>query len=82
MVEWLTLLFRIREVPGLNFGPGTGYPDRVGRDAGLLIPFLVPTPRMSRRYTASPPCRLHDGSGTALLLLSSVLEEHIPSKTA
>jgi hypothetical protein len=27
MVEWLTLLFRIREVPGSNLGPETGYPD-------------------------------------------------------
>jgi hypothetical protein len=24
MVEWLTLLLRIREVPGLNLGPKTG----------------------------------------------------------
>jgi hypothetical protein len=26
-VEWLTHLFRIREVPGSNLGPDTGYPD-------------------------------------------------------
>jgi hypothetical protein len=29
VVEWLTLLLRIREVPGSNLGPDTGYPDRV-----------------------------------------------------
>jgi hypothetical protein len=27
VVEWLTHLLRIREVPGSNFGPETGYPD-------------------------------------------------------
>jgi hypothetical protein len=28
MVEWLTLLLRIWEVPGSNPGTDTGYPDR------------------------------------------------------
>jgi hypothetical protein len=27
MVEWITLLFRIREAPVSNLGPATGYPD-------------------------------------------------------
>jgi hypothetical protein len=27
MVEWLALLLRIREVPGSNLSPVTGYPD-------------------------------------------------------
>jgi hypothetical protein len=27
VVEWLSLLLRIREVPISNFGPETGYPD-------------------------------------------------------
>jgi hypothetical protein len=27
MVEWLTHLLCIREVPGLNIGPETGYPE-------------------------------------------------------
>jgi hypothetical protein len=27
MIEWLTILLRIREVPGSNFGQETGYPD-------------------------------------------------------
>jgi hypothetical protein len=27
MVEWLTLLLRIREVPGSNLSPEAGYPD-------------------------------------------------------
>jgi hypothetical protein len=27
MVKWLKLLLRIREVPGSNLGPKTGYPD-------------------------------------------------------
>jgi hypothetical protein len=27
VVEWLTLLLRIRKVPGLNLGSETGYPD-------------------------------------------------------
>jgi hypothetical protein len=27
VVEWLTILLRIREVPGSNLGPGTGYPE-------------------------------------------------------
>jgi hypothetical protein len=27
VVEWLTLLLRIREISGSNFGPKTGYPD-------------------------------------------------------
>jgi hypothetical protein len=27
VVEWLTLLLRIREVPGSNLGPETGYSD-------------------------------------------------------
>jgi len=27
MVEWLTLLLRIQEVPGSNLGPETGYTD-------------------------------------------------------
>jgi hypothetical protein len=27
VVEWLTLLLRIREVPRSNLGPETGYPD-------------------------------------------------------
>jgi hypothetical protein len=27
VVEWLTLLLRIREVPGTNLGSETGYPD-------------------------------------------------------
>jgi hypothetical protein len=26
VAEWLTLLLRIWEVPGLNLGPQTGYP--------------------------------------------------------
>jgi hypothetical protein len=26
-VEWLALLLRIREFPGSNLGPETGYPD-------------------------------------------------------
>jgi hypothetical protein len=26
--EWAILLLSIREVPGSNFGPGVGYPDR------------------------------------------------------
>jgi hypothetical protein len=28
VVEWITLLFRIREVPCSNLGPETGYPER------------------------------------------------------
>jgi hypothetical protein len=28
LVEWLTLLFHIREVPGSNLGLETGNPDR------------------------------------------------------
>jgi hypothetical protein len=27
VVEWLAFLLRIREVPGSNLGPETGYPD-------------------------------------------------------
>jgi hypothetical protein len=27
VIEWLTLLLRIREVPISNVGPETGYPD-------------------------------------------------------
>jgi hypothetical protein len=27
VVEWLTLLLRIREISGSNLGPKTGYPD-------------------------------------------------------
>jgi len=27
VIEWLTILLRIREVPGSNLGPETGYPD-------------------------------------------------------
>jgi hypothetical protein len=27
LVEWLTLLLNIREIPGSNLGPETGYPD-------------------------------------------------------
>jgi hypothetical protein len=27
VVEWLTLLLHIREVPGSNLSPETGYPD-------------------------------------------------------
>jgi hypothetical protein len=27
VVKWLTLLLRIREVPGSNLGPEAGYPD-------------------------------------------------------
>jgi hypothetical protein len=27
VVEWLTFLLRIREVPGSNLGPELGYPD-------------------------------------------------------
>jgi hypothetical protein len=29
MVEWLTLLLRMREVPASNLGPKTEYPDRI-----------------------------------------------------
>jgi hypothetical protein len=29
VVEWLTFLLHIKEVPGSNFGPETGYPDWV-----------------------------------------------------
>jgi hypothetical protein len=36
MVEWLALLLRIREVPGSNLGPETGYPDR------FFVVFLSP----------------------------------------
>jgi hypothetical protein len=38
-VEWLTLLLRIREVPGANLGPRTCYSDR----------FFVVFPSPSRR---------------------------------
>jgi hypothetical protein len=31
VVEWLTLLFRIREVPGWNLGPETDYPEAFRR---------------------------------------------------
>jgi hypothetical protein len=27
LAEWLTLLLRIREIPGSNIGPEIGYPD-------------------------------------------------------
>jgi hypothetical protein len=27
VIEWLAFLLRIREVPGSNLGPETGYPD-------------------------------------------------------
>jgi hypothetical protein len=27
VIEWLALLLRIREVPGSNLGPESGYPD-------------------------------------------------------
>jgi hypothetical protein len=36
VVEWLTLLLRIRGFPVSNFGPETGYPDR-----GLPRPLQV-----------------------------------------
>jgi hypothetical protein len=29
MVEWLALLFRMREVPASNLGPENDYPDRI-----------------------------------------------------
>jgi hypothetical protein len=32
VIEWLTLLLRILEVPVSNLGPETGYPDRVFPD--------------------------------------------------
>jgi hypothetical protein len=31
MIEWLTLIIHIPEVPGSNFSPETGYPDGVFR---------------------------------------------------
>jgi hypothetical protein len=37
VIEWLTLLFRIREVPGSILGPETGYPDR------FFLVFLSPS---------------------------------------
>jgi hypothetical protein len=36
VVEWLTLLFRIREVPGWNLSPETGYPEAFRRFAQSL----------------------------------------------
>jgi hypothetical protein len=29
VIEWVTTLLLIREVPGSNLGPATGFPDRV-----------------------------------------------------
>jgi hypothetical protein len=53
---------------------GTGGPFaegkvRPGRDADHA-PLLVAKSRISRSYTSSSPCLLHDGSGTALLFIS------------
>jgi hypothetical protein len=28
VVEWSTFLLRVREIPGSDLGPETGYPDR------------------------------------------------------
>jgi hypothetical protein len=41
MIEWLTFLIRIREVPGSNLGPQTGYPDW-----GFSFVFLIPSKQM------------------------------------
>jgi hypothetical protein len=40
--EFSTLLLRIRDVPCLNLGPETGYPD-----GGFLVIFLSPFGRLS-----------------------------------
>jgi hypothetical protein len=37
VVEWITLMLRIREVPGSNLGPETGYLHR------LFVVFLSPS---------------------------------------
>jgi hypothetical protein len=43
-----------------------------GRGVTLTTqPHLVPTSRMSRIYSSSPPQRLHGGSGTALFYTST-----------
>jgi hypothetical protein len=42
--EWLAFLLRIREVPGSNLGPETGYPDR------LFVVFLGPFTQMPGYY--------------------------------
>jgi hypothetical protein len=36
VVEWLTYLLPIREVPGSNLGPETGYPE-------VFVVFLIPS---------------------------------------
>jgi hypothetical protein len=41
VVEWLTLLLRIREVPASDVGPETSYPDR------FSVAFLSPFRHMS-----------------------------------
>jgi hypothetical protein len=46
VVEWLTLLLRIREVPGSNFGPLTGYP-------GLYFSWFLSAPLGECRVSAS-----------------------------
>jgi hypothetical protein len=50
MVEWLTLLFHIREVQGSNLGPETGYPD-----CEFFIVFLSPSMQMPGLYLKIRP---------------------------
>jgi hypothetical protein len=55
---------------------GTGGPSpgvKRGRCVTLTTHYIVLRLRMSRSYTYSSPCRLHGGSGRALLLLLCIL---------
>jgi hypothetical protein len=45
MAQWLTLLVRIRVVPGSNLGQETGYPDR------FFMVSLSPSIRMAEKAT-------------------------------
>jgi hypothetical protein len=60
-----------------TMGTGGAFPGskaRPGRDSDHS-PHVVPRSRMSKSYALSP-CRLHDGSGTALLYLLACLNAH------
>jgi hypothetical protein len=55
VVEWLALLLCIREVPGSNLGPETGYPDwgfpQSFQANTEIVPFIRPRPLSSTSFS-------------------------------
>jgi hypothetical protein len=55
VVQWLTHLVRIREVPGSNLGPETGYNDLSFSWFSVVVPgkFLCNTLNGARRHSST-----------------------------